>query len=67
MAYFIAWLVFVGLTVKVASDKGRDPIGWLLIALLLGPIALLVIFIVDENESQITKMAIKRNVHFVQS
>lgn len=64
MAYFIAWLVFVGLTVKVASDKGRDPVGWLLIALLLGPIALLVIFIVDENESQITKNGHKKKCPF---
>jgi hypothetical protein len=64
MGYFIVWLAFVGLTVKVASDKGRDPIGWLLIGLLLGPIALLMIFIVEPDQNQIIKSGHKKKCPF---
>jgi hypothetical protein len=64
MAYIVVWLIFVGLTVKVAIDKGRDPVGWCLIALLLGPIALLVIFILDPDISGIVKAGYKKACPF---
>jgi len=57
MEYLIIWLLFAGLAAYFSSVKGRSSVGWFFIGALLGPLALVALWIVpslrfDDTQSR---------------
>ena len=52
MYYFLIWMAFAFLTSKVAADKGNDSVGGFILGLFLGPLGLVIAFVVDGNEAK---------------
>lgn len=49
--YFIGWGTLALINAGLAQAKGRSGLGWWLISLLLGPIATLLIVILDRADA----------------
>lgn len=47
MGYFLIWIAIALLTSKVAADKGNDAVGGFILGLFLGPLGLVIAFVVD--------------------
>jgi hypothetical protein len=53
MGYFLIWIAIALLTSKVAADKGNDAVGGFILGLFLGPLGLVIAFVVDGNEKKV--------------
>jgi hypothetical protein len=53
---FLFLLFLAGLTGYFAKRRGRDPIGWLLLSLLIGVFALLVLFILPDKSKEAAEL-----------
>lgn len=51
---FIFLLFLAGLTGFFAKKRGRDPVGWFLLSLLIGVFALLILFILPSRTKELT-------------
>lgn len=49
--YFIGWGTLALINAGLAQSKGRSGLAWWLVSLLLGPIATLIIVILDRGDS----------------
>jgi hypothetical protein len=57
--WVIIWIVCAVATAIVAANKGRQGLGWLCLGAVLGPIALLLAFVVAPHRSTIEAQAIE--------
>ncbi len=53
MGYLLIWVAIALLTSKVAADKGNDGVGGFILGLFLGPLGLVIAFVVDGNEDKV--------------
>ncbi|MCA9910356.1 MAG: zinc ribbon domain-containing protein [Anaerolineae bacterium] len=55
----LVWLLFGIATAIIASNKGLNGCGWLIVGVLLGPIGLILVLVVSRDESAAERNAIK--------
>ena len=57
---FIVWVCFGIAGAVVASNKGRSGCGWMILVLLLGPVGLLLAFVMPKNELEVERNALEK-------
>lgn len=62
MSFFIVWLCFAVACAGVASKKGKSVIFWFLLGGLLGPLALIIIFVIKQDRLEAERRSIDQGL-----
>jgi hypothetical protein len=59
MEFVVLWILFGVVSAVVGSKKGRSGCGWFTIGFLLGPIGLILAFVVSPDQRAVDKAALQ--------
>jgi len=63
VGWLLLWIASCGLAAILARHKGREAIWWILLAILFGPLAVIVLLILPSDLSQVEQNSIEAGQH----